>query len=134
MKLTRMALSVCLCLSAICLMLAVGSLVSLRRAIVDTEAVRADAEAVLNELNTYKEQLPSIPTDKNEDVIVDASRVVFGLRSIGDRIGVYADGYLLATLDISVSTLPPADRSALSAGISASSAEELVGFIQDFSE
>lgn len=134
MKITRMALSVCLCLSAICLLLAVGALVSLRRAVVGTEAIRADAEALIAELNAYKADLPTAADPSTEeDLNVDAPQASFCLRAIGDRVGVYADGHLISTLDISISVLPTADREALAQGITANSAEELAAIIQDFS-
>lgn len=134
MKITRMALSVCLCLSAICLLLAVGALVSLRRAVVGTEKIRADAEALIAELNTYKSDLPTASTPTaEEDLPVNVPQVSFCLRMVEDRVGVYADGRLISTLDVSVSLLPAADREALAQGIAVNSAEELVTIIQDFS-
>ena len=134
MKITRMALSVCFCLSALCLLLSVGTLVSLRRAVVETDSVRRDAEALIFELNDYKNTLStSTDTQIKEELSVDAPQVSFCLRAIGDRIGIYADGQLISTLDISISALPTADRVALSQGITADSAEELAAIIQDFS-
>ena len=82
-------------------------------------------------------------TDKTADekqVIAEESdtapqnTALYILREYNGKIGVFsADGGLLKTVSVMVSSLPAQDKTALAAGISVSSYEELHALLEDFS-
>ncbi|MBQ7379936.1 MAG: hypothetical protein IJW70_09720 [Clostridia bacterium] len=78
----------------------------------------------------------------NTDVMKDpqttpestAPTALFTVRKVDGRIGIYdANGVLLRTLNVSVATLPRADRELLEVGIVLCSQEELDALIEDYS-
>ncbi len=125
---TRAALLVCLCLLAVCLILAIGSLAALQKAVRETEAIREDAAELVAELDARRKLL------ETEDQPVGVTLPeAFCLRESGGKIGVYTvDGVLIRILDVDVSTLPKADRLSLQEGISVTSWSELMALIQDY--
>ena len=128
MTMTRAALLVCLCLLAVCLLLAIGSLAALQKAVRETETIREDAAALVAELDIKRK----LWEDETQAVGVTLPEAIC-LRENGGKIGVYTvDGILIRIVDVDVSTLPKADRLALQEGITVNSWSELMALIQDY--
>ena len=130
----------CAFLLLICITFSITSLVLLRNTIDATDARLETADVLLADLSVSIEKWKkendsvSVSTDTDSDELdADILYHRFILRETGDRIGVYtANGHLIRTIETIVSTLPPAERDALSAGICVDSWEELFERIQDY--
>ena len=94
------------------------------------------AQALLDTLQASLEQAEDKNTEEiATDATVDADAVydVFYLREVNGRIGIFTEqGYLVRMLTVDVTTLPKADRLALSDGICATSWRELISLIEDY--
>ncbi len=95
----------------------------------ETEAL-PESDSSTDTTGTQSETLPK-PEAAPETT---APTAMFTVREIGGRIGVFdASGTLVRTLNVSVATLPRADREQLSVGITLGSEQELQALIEDFS-
>ena len=139
MDISKLLSILCCFILTVCLTLCISTLVVLRNAIDENSAVNGEAEALvdkldgcideLNEAITQKDSV-SASVDTDTDVNIEGG---FFLRESNGVIGVYTtDGTLLHLLDVSVNTLPSADREALKKGIKVSSWRELISLIQDY--
>lgn len=136
MDFPRIALMLCVFLLAVCLVFSISALTVLRNAVSETDQVRKEAQELLadfeqqlreDEADGQSPTAPSIPVDVLYDSLC--------MRESEGRIAIYtSDGYLVRILDVSVDTLPEADRKALRDGISVSSWKELLALIQDYTE
>ncbi len=95
----------------------------------ETEAL-PESDTATDTTGTQSETLPK-PEAAPETTLPTA---MFTVREVGGRIGVFdASGVLVRTLNVSVATLPRADREQLSVGITLGSEQELQALIEDFS-
>lgn len=77
---------------------------------------------------------PDTTAQSPEPPVTDAAAVAYTVRELDGRIGIYGeDGTLLRTVNVSVATLPRADREQLAVGITLTSRDELEALILDFS-
>ena len=140
MDISKILMLVCSFVLIVCLTLCITTLVVLRNAVAENNSVQENAAALVNDLNGCVEELNEVISSKEDSVEVSANPDTsagaddtFYLREINGNIGIYtSDGYLIKLLDVSVETLPSADREALSQGISASSWKELLSLIEDY--
>ena len=130
MDTAKILIILCCFILIVCLTFCISTLTVLRNTIDESRAVQTEAAGLVDEMESllldYREN--SIP------VLGDTSDTDhFVLRELDGRIGIYTiDGYLLHVLNVSVDTLPQADREALTAGIPLSSWKELISWIQDY--
>ena len=75
--------------------------------------------------------LPYFEKDSGES---ESPAVLYTVREHEGKIGVWnSDGKLRMIIDVSVSSLPDADRDELSGGFTVSSEEELMALVEDYS-
>ena len=127
----------CAFILVVCLTLCITSLVTLRNAIEENEAVQSSAMEIVAELDHYLDTLQK--TDFNEDdvsVSVTPSETeccYFLIRATDYGIGIYStEGYLIKQLNVAVSSLPLQDQQLLKEGIKAESWKEIISYIQDY--
>ena len=125
-------------LLAVCLTLSITTLVVLRNAVSENQVLQEDVRDCISELDGYVEDLKettekdSVSTSTNIDN-TQTKQDGFCIRAEGKKIGVYTtDGYLVRILDVSLDTLPSADRELLTTGISVTSWNEALDVIQDY--
>ena len=85
---------------------------------------------------TTEQQSGTADAMQNEQTapVAKPSAVMYTVREVNGCIGIYdADGTLLRTLQVPVSTLPRADREQLAVGIALTSKQELDALIEDYS-
>ncbi|MBE6601194.1 MAG: hypothetical protein E7637_01650 [Ruminococcaceae bacterium] len=124
---------------AVCLVLSITTLSSLRNAIAENESAQVEAAILISNLHGYwesvndavmtDESLPTngTPTDTQEE------KNTFLIRESNGTIGVFSsDGYLLRLTDVKVKTLPSQARQALAEGIVAHSWTEVDLILQDY--
>ncbi len=139
MDISKIMTALCGFTLAICLTLSITTLTVLRNAVKENDAVQKEAQSLVDGLNEYADQLrqeesddDSLPTSADPSGTVTVSSV-FTVRESGGKIGVYTqEGYLIRLLDVSVDSLPPADREALRNGIRAESWKELLSLMEDY--
>lgn len=116
-----------------------GQLGDLREEQANTPAYK---DALTDEEQTTEPTTQTAPgtDDRNttaqspEPPVTDAAAAAYTVRELDGRIGIYGeDGTLLRTVNVSVATLPRADREQLAAGITLTSRQELEALILDFS-
>lgn len=125
---------ICAVFMAVSLTLAVLTLILLRR---DIRACIVPAREPMQEEPTAAEENSGAKTAEEPEKSVDADVLydVFCVRETRGKIGIFtSEGYLVRMLDVDVSTLPEADRSALAEGIAVTSWGELIALIQDYEE
>lgn len=125
---------ICAVFMAVSLTLAVLTLILLRR---DIRACIVPASEPMQEEPTVAEENSGAKTAEEPEKSVDADVLydVFCVRETRGKIGIFtSEGYLVRMLDVDVSTLPEADRSALASGIAVTSWDELIALIQDYEE
>ena len=143
---TKWFLVVCSLIMAASLFFSAASVVLLLKMEREMEEYEEEFEQTIKSINadvkSAKQTLASIltkveafqSTDQN-DANAEAG-VLFDrlcIRESDGKIGVYTeDGFLIRTIDISIQTLPEADREALSQGITVNSWRELISLIEDF--
>ncbi len=139
MDTSKLLAILCCFVLIVCLVLSISTLVVLRNAIAENEVLQNDAKELVSELDGYVEELnQNKPNDDSISASVNTEQSgtkwdSFCIKETNGLIGIYAsDGTLLKVLDISVSTLPPADRNALSKGIQIDSWRELIALMQDY--
>lgn len=140
MESSKILTVLCAFVLVVCLVLSITTLTVLRNAVEENDALQEDAAALVGNLNACVEDLnaaleesDSIPTSSDTSTPTDTLADSFCVREVNGKIGVYtSDGYLVHLLDVSVDTLPAADREALSAGICVGSWRELIAIIQDY--
>ena len=141
MELSKILTVVCGFVLAICLVLSITTLVVLRNALDENEALQLNAVRLTNTLGGYVDELnatldaeDSIPTGSQATETVKVSDG-FIIRAAGEKIGVYtADGDLIQLLEVRLDSLPSAERERLTTGIEISSWRELLSLIQDYLE
>ena len=85
-------------------------------------------------LTTEQDSTQAMQNNTPPAVQPEDREALYTVRKLDGRIGVYgADGTLLRTINVSVATLPRADREQLAAGIVLYSEQELCDLIEDFS-
>lgn len=91
-----------------------------------------DTTQAQTEPATTPAELPTeAPTQDDADADV---KIAYTLKTLDGRIGVFdAQGTLLRTVNVAVSTLPRTDREQLAVGIAVYSEQELGALIEDFS-
>lgn len=130
----------CAFLLMVCLCISVTTLCSLRNALDEHQQLRENAEQLLRELDQSvlvmnaiadpPAEEPNVPQEPLTDETQE--HTVYRIRSVGQSIGVYAeDGTLLRVLDVNPKTLPMDIQQILHEGMTISSREELLGFLQD---
>ena len=133
---TRIILMLCVFLLSICLVFSISALMVLRNAVEEADRVRVDAKGLLDDFqSSLKKQEESTGGQESPDpsISVDVLYDTFCMRESGGKIAIYtSEGYLVRILDVSVDTLPEADRNALRTGITVSSWKELLALIQDY--
>lgn len=137
---TRLMTILCAFLLLVCLVIAVIALTVMRNAVDESQALRARAQNLLEELGDSVEAMNALeeryaesvflPTGESEEESADGG---FTVRAEGGRIGVYtSEGKLIRILDIDLSALPRADRERLEKGIIVASLYELLALVQDY--
>ena len=105
---------------AVCLVLSITALISLRHAVEEGTQLRAQVVRLQSELESCIEVWKELPTDTADPPTEDAteSEPIYLARANGDQLAIYGrDGALVALFDLNVDTLPAADREALRVGI-----------------
>lgn len=106
---------------AVCLVLSITALTSLRHAVDESAELQEEVVRLRNELadcvDVWKESSPeegsSLPT-----VGSATPKPIYSMLAVSDQIAIYAeDGTLIRMLDVNVEHLPVADREALQNGI-----------------
>ena len=139
MDASKILMILCCFVLTVCLTLCISTLVVLRNAIAENGTVQNDAKELVSELDGCVAELNEAIT-KNDSISAsvntDQTSGITGgflIRESNGVIGVYsADGTLLRLLDISVNSLPAADREALAKGIKVNSWRELIALMQDY--
>ena len=139
MDASKILMILCCFVLTVCLTLCISTLVVLRNAIAENGTVQNDAKELVSELDGCVAELnetitkndsisASVNTDQNDGITGG-----FLIRESNGMVGVYSvDGTLLRLLDISVNSLPAADREALAKGIKVNSWRELIALMQDY--
>ncbi len=137
MDASKIMLAVSALLLAVCLVLAISTLTSLRHAIAESKEVQMNTALAVESLGAYVAVLDQ-STDKDASVEVsagvstDETKGGFVLRLCDGKVCVYtADGYLVKNVDIAPETLPPTVRKSLTEGISAEDWQSLLKLIED---
>lgn len=124
---------------AVCLVLSITALSSLRNAIAENDAAQDEAAILISNLHGYWESVndaqedgESLPT-LGDSANTQENHSRYLIRESNGKIGVFTnDGYLIRLVDVNVSTLPTQAREVLSEGIVASSHEEVDLILQDY--
>ena len=99
------------------------------------ESVNADVKSVKQTLASIISQIEKFQAEDKNEANTEAG-ILFDrlcIRESDGKIGIFTeDGFLIRTIDVSVNTLPDADREALSQGITVNSWRELIDLIEDF--
>ena len=136
MDTSKILLLLCCFVLIVCLTLSISTLVVLRNAIDENNSVQNDAMELVSELDGCVNDLNAVIQENSIPVsgtTADSKDILFWIRESEGKIAIYtADHYLIKVLDISVETLPPADREALSNGIGISSWQEALKLLQDY--
>ena len=139
MDTAKMLMILCCFVLIVCLTLCISTLVVLRNAIEENGAVQSNAKELVSELDGCVANLnEAIVKDDSISASADAEKEdglysAFCVRESNGLIGVYtSDGTLLKLLDVSVDSLPQADREALAKGITVNSWRELISLMQDY--
>jgi len=140
MDASKILTAVCALILLVCLVFSITSLTALRNAVDESAALKESTDDLIEELracvaNIYAEQKESdsLPTMKDPSAPTTVPTESFCLKESNGKIAVFtSDGYLVRFLDVSLDTLPPADREALSVGITVGSWRELISLIQDY--
>lgn len=139
MDMSKIMTALCGFTLAVCLVLSVTTLTVLRNTIKEHDAVQQEAQCLVDDLNEYAKMLrqeesddASLPTSTVPSGTVTVSGAIT-VRESGGKIGIYTEeGYLIRLLDVSVESLPSADREALKKGIRVESWKELLSLIEDY--
>ena len=139
MDASKATLAICAGILLICLFFCVTALTTLRNSVDENEAWQAEAQILVEELNGCIESLKSqnntyTPPSANEpSVEVDATQDGYCLREVNGKIGAYTeDGLLIKTFDVSVATLPAAEREVLCRGIALDTWQQVCSLVQDY--
>ena len=143
MDLSRIISISCVFLLALCLILCICVTLFLQNTVKESTAACMEVQSLLERANesmvSTQDSTEDMTESTLEDTPVDNSTPVdvlyhqFCMRESGGKIAIYtSDGYLVKTLEQSVSSLPEADQNALRKGISVSSWREVLALIQDF--
>ena len=140
MDLSRIISISCIFLLAICLILCICVTLFLRSTVKESTSACMEVQSLLDRMNEQIELPSDAPAqDPEQDKAVDNSIPAdvlyhqFCMREANGKIAIYtADGYLVKTLELPISTLPEADQTALRQGICVSSWREVLSLIQDF--
>lgn len=140
MDYTRLMTVLCAFLLLVCLVIAIIALTVMRNAVDESQALRARAQNLLEELGDSVEAMNALEERYAESVFLpsgedgeESQDEGLTVRAEGGRIGVYtSEGKLIRILDIDFSALPRADRERLERGISISSLRELLTLVQDY--
>ena len=133
MDVSRILIAICGFALSVCLFFSIGALSSLRRAIAQGHAAQEEAEDLIDRLDDRLEELESIPTDIEPLPNEEEEKKHFMVATVNRMIGVYnSQGELLRIVDVSIDTLPKAERERLQEGISASSWQEVEALLQDY--
>ena len=138
MDVSKILTVLCCFILIVCFTLCISTLVVLRNAIDEHAAVQSSAQGLVESLDACVADLNEAMTkDDSVSASADANKnpslLSFVLKESNGKIAVYAsDGTLLKLLDVSVSSLPKAERDALAKGITVSSWKELIAILQDY--
>ena len=127
----------CALLLTVCLIFSVVNVMRLQNVVEENKALRTSAEELLL---TLREQMSKEPTDTPTDSVPTGtqstdtqSSLIYCIRSVGNRIGIYTDdGALIRLLDVDPASLPAIDREALENGITVESWEAVLAYIADY--
>ncbi len=137
MDVSKILLAVSALLLAVCLVLSISTLTSLRHAVAENKEVQLHTALTVESLGAYVEVLnQSSEKEPSVEVSADADPVPtkggFTLRLCDEKLCIFtADGYLVKTIDLSPETLPPSVRESLAKGISAEDWQSLLKLIED---
>lgn len=133
MNWTRVILILCVFLLCACLVFAVTALTALRNAVSEIARVREDATETASpsgETEVAASETETETAEPSQQVGVLYDR--FCVREVGGRVAVYAaSGELIRLTDVTVATLPKADRDALRDGICFQSWREVLSLLED---
>ncbi|MBR3893736.1 MAG: hypothetical protein IKJ35_01165 [Clostridia bacterium] len=140
MDASKILTAICALILLVCLVFSITSLTALRNAVDESAALKESTDALVEELraclaniNTEQPDSDSLPTMGDSSAQTPPPTEAFCLKEANGKIGVFtSDGYLVRLLEVSVDSLPPADREALSVGITVGSWRELMSLIQDY--
>ncbi len=139
MDASKTMLAICAGILIICLFFCITALTTLRNTVDENETWRAEAQTLVEELNGCIESLKTqngssvSPPTSEPSLEVDATQDGYCLREVNGKIGAYTDdGLLIRTFDVSVATLPAAERELLRQGIRLDSWQEIGLLVQDY--
>ena len=123
---------------AVCLVLSVTALASLRNTVAENEAIRADAQELVERMNSCIEELEeydrleSIPTG-GEAEPTDSLNAPFTIRAINGCVAVLCnEGQLITRREYALDTLPVGDRERLERGITVNTWKEVEAVLKDY--
>ena len=135
MDISRIVSAACVVLLTLCFLLSICTVTVLRKAVIQSTDACFEMQSYIENLDAAPkaESLPVQDTEADSSVPVDVLADRFCIRESNGRVAIYTDdGYLIRLLEISVETLPAADRLALQQGIYRSSWKEVLDLMEDF--
>lgn len=135
MDISKVFAVICAFILIVCLVLCVTTLVVLRNAVDENEAVQCNANALVKELDQAIDRLilpetepPKQDTEANATV---ATGYIAGVYQ--GKLAIYtSEGELLCCTPIDVSLLPASEQSALQIGIPIKDLSDLIGLMHDY--
>ena len=137
MDTAKILTALCAFLLIVCLVLSITALTVLRNAMDETEALQRRTEAIMSGLGDCVDALEK-ETDEEESVSTSTDTVApketaYRVLALGDKICVYdTEGSLIHVCDISITSLPQADREALAVGITLESWQAVRTLLTDY--
>jgi len=135
MDMTKLFTVICAFLLIVCLVFSITSLVSLRHALAENDALQTQTEELNARLDDCVDQLNRqleehfLPTSATPT----ANEPTLYVREVNGKVGVFTqEGEMLYPVDLSSLTLPPAEREALAKGIEVHGWKALLALIRDY--
>lgn len=120
---------------AVCLVLSITALVSLRHAVDESAQLHEEVIRLRDELEGCIEVWKESPSEDDSLPTVGATtpQPIYSMLAVPDGIAVYAeDGALVRLLDVNIEHLPAADREALQNGIQIQGWKAVLSWIADY--